>query len=54
VLSWSAARFGVSGWFEWLHVYGGSFLSIIAVVVACGLYLRFVRRPATPLTERGA
>jgi exosortase/archaeosortase family protein len=53
LLSWSAAEFGVSGWFEWLHVYGGSFVSIAAVVVACGLYLRFVRRPPAPLAGRG-
>lgn len=44
LLSWSASNWGVSGWFEWLHVYGGSFLTILAVIAAIGVYLRFVRR----------
>lgn len=51
-LSWSAARWGVSGWFEWLHVYGGSLLTILAVIVACGVYVRCIRRGGTTLRAR--
>jgi exosortase/archaeosortase family protein len=47
VLSWSATRWGVAGWFEWLHVYGGSLLTILAVIAACGVYLRCIKRGPT-------
>jgi exosortase/archaeosortase family protein len=52
VLSWSATRWGVAGWFEWLHVYGGSLLTILAVIAACLVYLRCIRRGPTRTAAR--
>ena len=43
-LSWSVDRWGLTGWFEWLHLYGGAALSMLAVAVGCVAYLRTIRR----------
>lgn len=44
-LSWSVTRWGLTGWFEWLHLYGGAAISMLAVAVGCALYLHLIRRP---------
>lgn len=47
LLSWTASTWGLTGWFEWVHLYGGAGLSMIAIAVGCGLYLRLIRRSVT-------
>jgi exosortase/archaeosortase family protein len=44
-LAWTAATWGLSGWFEWLHLYGGAALTMFAIIGGCALYLRLLRRP---------
>ena len=44
VLSWSVARWGLFGWFEWLHLYGGAAISMLAIAAGCGLFVLVVRR----------
>jgi exosortase/archaeosortase family protein len=46
-LSWTVSAWGRAGWFEWLHLYGGAAISMAAVAIGCGLYLRLIRRPVT-------
>lgn len=46
-LSWTATRWGLTGWFEWLHLYGGAAISMVAVALGCALYLRLIRRPGS-------
>lgn len=48
-LSWSVTRWGLAGWFEWLHLYGGAAISMAAIAVGCGLYLRLIRRSSLRL-----
>ncbi len=44
VLSWTVTSWGRTGWFEWVHLYGGAAVSMAAIAVGCGLYLRLLRR----------
>lgn len=44
VLSWSVTKWGLTGWFEWLHLYGGAAISMLAIAVGCGLFIMLVRR----------
>lgn len=50
ILSWSVTRWGLGGWFEWLHLYGGAGISMVAVAVGCGLYLVLIRKPSVPVS----
>lgn len=44
VLSWSVTRWGLRGWFEWLHLYGGAAVSMTAIAAGVGMYVVLVRR----------
>lgn len=44
VLSWSVTRWGLRGWFEWLHLYGGAAISMLAIAAGCALFVLLVRR----------
>lgn len=44
-LSWSIVRWGRTGRFEWLHLYGGAFVTTCAVAVGSLLYLSLLRHP---------
>lgn len=43
-LSWSVTQWGLTGWFEWFHLYGGAAISMVALAVGVGMYLRLIRR----------
>jgi len=43
-LSWTVTTWGLTGWFEWLHLYGGAAISMVAIAVGLALYLRLIRR----------
>ena len=44
VLSWSVTQWGLTGWFEWLHLYGGAAISMLAIAVGCGVFIQLIRR----------
>lgn len=44
VLSWSVTRWGLLGWFEWLHLYGGAAISMLAIAAGCAVYVLLLRR----------
>lgn len=50
VLSWSVTEWGLTGWFEWLHLYGGAAISMLAIAVGAGFFLLLIRRSGGPTT----
>lgn len=53
LLAWTAANWGLDGWFEWLHLYGGAAATMLALIAGCALYLWMLRRPRVAAPAAG-